>query len=194
MPECFKVSFGKKVAVIIDCFEVFIERPSNLLARAATWSNYKHHNTLKVLLGTTPQGVVSFVSDCWGRRVSDKHLTENSGLIQKFLPGDVVLADRGFDIAESVGTVQARLHIPAFTKGKTQLSALEVEETRSIANVRIHVERVIGCVKQKYPMLQSTIPITFLLTRKGEDTPLADHIRRVCCALTNVCNSVVPFE
>ena len=25
MPECFKVSFGKKVAVIIDCFEVFIE-------------------------------------------------------------------------------------------------------------------------------------------------------------------------
>ena len=25
MPQCFKVSFGKKVAVIIDCFEVFIE-------------------------------------------------------------------------------------------------------------------------------------------------------------------------
>ena len=194
MPECFKVSFGKKVAVIIDCFKVFIERPSNLLARAATWSNYKHHNTLKVLLGTTPQGVVSFVSDCWGGRVSDKHLTENSGLLQKLLPGDVVLANRGFDIAESVGTVQAILHIPAFTKGKTQLSALEVEETKSIANVRIHVERVIGCVKQKYPILQSTIPITFLLTRKGEDTPLADHIVRVCCALTNVCNSVVPFE
>ena len=126
--------------------------------------------------------------------MSDKHLTENSGLLQKLLPGDVVLADRGFDIAESVGTVQARLHIPAFTKGKTKLSALKVEETRSIANVRIHVERVIGCVKQKYPILQSTIPITFLLTRKGEGTPLADHIVHVCCALTNVCNSVVPFE
>ena len=27
MPECFKVSFGTKVAIIIDCFEVFIERP-----------------------------------------------------------------------------------------------------------------------------------------------------------------------
>ena len=67
--------------------------------------------------------------------MSDKHLTENSGLLQKLLPGDVVLADRGFDIAESVGTVQARLHIPAFTKGKTQLSAVEVKETRSIANI-----------------------------------------------------------
>lgn len=87
---------------------------------------------------------------------------------------------------ESVGTVQAKLHIPAFTKGKSQLSALEVEETRSIANVRIHVERVIGCVKQKFPILQSTIPITFLSSRKGEDTPLIDRIVRVCSALNNM--------
>ena len=66
MLECFKASFGSSVAVIIDCFEVFTERPSNLLARAATWSNYKHHNTFKVLLGITPQGTISFVSECWG--------------------------------------------------------------------------------------------------------------------------------
>ena len=98
MPECFQVSFGRKVAVIIDCFEIFIERPSNLLARAATWSNYKHHNTAKVLLGITPQGVVSFVSNCWGGQVSDKHLTENSGLLHKLLSGDVVLADRGLTL------------------------------------------------------------------------------------------------
>jgi len=194
MPECFKEAFGSKVAVIIDCFEIFIERPSNLLARAATWSNYKHHNTCKVLIGITPQGTISFVSVCWGGRVSDKLLTENSGLLQKLLPGDIVLADRGFDIAESVGTTQARLHIPAFTKGKNQLTAAEVEETRSIANVRIHVERVIGCVRQKFTILESTIPITFLIRRKGEDVPLIDHIVRVCCALTNVCDSVVPFE
>ena len=30
MPQSFQKSFGKKVAVIIDCFEIFIERPSNL--------------------------------------------------------------------------------------------------------------------------------------------------------------------
>jgi len=41
----------------------FVERPSNLQARAMTWSNYKHHNTIKVLLGITPQEVVSFVSE-----------------------------------------------------------------------------------------------------------------------------------
>ena len=45
MPLDFK-KFGTCV-VVIDCFEVFLERPSTVLARAQTWSNYKHHNTCK---------------------------------------------------------------------------------------------------------------------------------------------------
>ena len=59
----FSRSFWKKVAIIIDCFEIFLDRPSNLQARASTWLNYKHHNTVKVLIGIAPQGVVSFVSN-----------------------------------------------------------------------------------------------------------------------------------
>ena len=59
MPMCFQESFGKKVAVIIDCFEIFLNRPSNLQARAYTWSNYKHKNTCKVLIGIVPQGTVA---------------------------------------------------------------------------------------------------------------------------------------
>ena len=108
--------------------------------------------------------------------------------MKKLLPRDVVLADLGFDIAESLGVMQANLHIPAFTKGKPQLSAIEVEETRRITNVRIHVERVIGLVHQKYPILQGTLPIHFLTKQPGEDIPLIDRIIRVCCALVNVCD------
>ena len=55
MPQCFVDSFGLKTSVIIDCFEIFIDRPSNLFARAQTFSNYKHHNTVKVLIGITPR-------------------------------------------------------------------------------------------------------------------------------------------
>ena len=47
MPMEFRKYFGVKVSIIIDCFDIFIDRPSNLLARAETWSNYKHHNTVK---------------------------------------------------------------------------------------------------------------------------------------------------
>ena len=134
MPECFRASFETKVAVIIDYFEVFIEGPSNLEARASTWSSYKHHNTVKVLLGISPQGVVTFVSEPW----SATNILQNS--VENWIPGDVVLANQGFDITESVGMMQAKLHIPAFTKGKDQLSTIKIDETRTIANVRIHVE------------------------------------------------------
>ncbi|CAH3164799.1 unnamed protein product, partial [Pocillopora meandrina] len=84
--------------VIIDCFEIFLDRPLNPLARAQTFSSYKHHNTVKYLIGIIPQGTVSFISEGWGGRVSDKHLTENSGLLDHLTPGDVIVADRGFDI------------------------------------------------------------------------------------------------
>ena len=183
-----------KCTVIIDCFEVFIERPSNLLARAQTYSSYKHHNTAKYLIGVTPQGTVCFISSGWGGRASDKHVTESSRLLSFLLPGDTILADRGFDIADSVGLCMATIKMPAFTKGKAQLRGIEVEQTRRIANVRIHVERVIGNLRQKYSLLQETQPIHFLIAPTDGEPPLLDKITTVCCALVNMSNSVVPFD
>ncbi len=104
MPEMFKNDFRRCIC-IIDCFEVFCERPSDLMARAQTYSNYKHHNTIKFLIATSPQGAISFISRGWGGRVSDKHLTENCGLLTHLQPGDQVLADRGFTVEESVGSL-----------------------------------------------------------------------------------------
>uniref|UniRef100_A0A8C5EQN9 THAP-type domain-containing protein n=1 Tax=Gouania willdenowi TaxID=441366 RepID=A0A8C5EQN9_GOUWI len=100
MPHQFVESFGNNVAAIEDCFEVFIEKPSNVLARAQTFSQYKHAYTMKYLIVITPQGVISFISNGWGGRTSDKHITEQSGFLNKLLPGDIVLADRGFNIRE----------------------------------------------------------------------------------------------
>ena len=198
MPQCFKYSFGNKNTVIIDCFEVFINRPSNLLARAQTWSSYKHHNTVKVLIGITPQGTISYVSQAWGGRTSDKYLTENCGILNKLLPGDLVLADRGFTIAESVMFQQAQLAIPAFTKGKDQLDPVDVEKTRGIANVRIHVERVIGLLRRKYSILSGILPIDFLISNPGgsqeEATPVIDRIINVSAALVNLCPGIVPLD
>lgn len=64
------------------------------------------------------------------------------------------MADHGFDIKDSCGLYCARLKNPSFTRGKPQLSPVEIETKRSIANVRIHVERVIGSVRQKYTILR----------------------------------------
>ena len=194
MPMCFQYSFGNRVSIIIDCFEIYIDRPSNLLARAQTFSNYKHHNTVKVLIGITPQGSICFVSRAWGGRASDKFVTENSGLLDQLQPDDLVLADRGFTIHESVALHQAQLTVPAFTRGKAQLDPVDVEQTRGIANVRIHVERVIGQLRQKYTILQTTMPIHFLMSTVESPDPVVDKMIRVCSALTNLCPSVVPFD
>ena len=193
MPVCFQYSFGKKVTVIIDCFEVFIEKPSNLLARAQTFSNYKHHNTIKILIGITPQGSISFVSESWGGRTSDKFLTENCGFLDTLVPGDVVMADRGFTVAESVGMRQARLVIPAFTKGKSQLGPVDVEKTRGIANVRIHVDRVIGLLRRKYTILEGTLPTDFLVSSQNAP-PVIDRFIRVCAVLVNLCPPILPYD
>ena len=72
------------------------------------------------------------------------------------------MADRAFTVAESVGMRQARPVIPAFTKGKSQLDPVDVEKNGGTANVRIHVERVIGLLRRKY-----TIPRKDIGDREG---------------------------
>ena len=74
------------------------------------------------------------------------------------------MADRGFNIAETLGTFGAKLEISSFTKGQSQLRPEKDEDTRTIANVRIHVERVMGNLRKKYSILSGTIPIDFLIT------------------------------
>ena len=149
---------------------------------------------MKYLINITTQGSISFISNGWGGRTSGKHLTINSKFCKKLLPGDIVLADRGFDIDEVVAMEGAKLKIPAFTRGKKQLSGQEIETTRHIANVRIHVERVIGLLRQKYTMLQSVVPISLLISKTNLESPMLDKIVVVASALTNLCPSVVPFD
>ena len=186
LPRAFKRSFPRCVAVI-DCFEVAMERPSDFGARASSWSNYKQKNTCKYLVAITPQGSISFVSKGWGGRASDKLISEESGLLENLIPGDQVLADRGFTIQEAVGLYCAQVIIPDFTRGKKQLAGTSVERSRKIANVRIHVERVIGLLRQKYTILNGVLPVSLF----GGAPDKVDKIVVVCSALCNMCSSLV---
>ena len=71
------------------------------------------------------------------------------GILDLLHPGDITLADWGFNVQEAVGLYCAEVKFPPFTKEKKQLSMLEVDTARQLSRVRIHVERVIGLLRQK---------------------------------------------
>ena len=73
------------------------------------------------MIAITPAGAVSFFSRGWGGRVSDK-ITMHSGFLKFLQHGDLILADRGFNIAETLATHDVILKTPHFTKAKSQMS------------------------------------------------------------------------
>ena len=60
LPSIFQDRFCQ-VRCIIDCCEIFIEKPLSFTARVLTCSNYKKHNTVKVLIVISPTGSIAYV-------------------------------------------------------------------------------------------------------------------------------------
>ena len=174
MPKCFIEKY-ESTRVILDCTELFIEMPTSFRSQSATFSNYKHKNTAKGLIGIAPNGAITFVSDLYCGRFSDKQITKDCGIYNLLEPGDSVMADRGFDIADDLPE-NVSLNIPPFLNGKAQLSLEDENETRKIAAVRIHVERAIQRIKN-YHILQTPFKLSM--------APEINKTWMVCCYLAN---------
>ena len=154
-----------------------MDRPKSLVNQACTWSDYKHHNTLKFLVGISPSGYISFLSDCYGGRASDKFITKDSGFYDLLERDDEIMADRGFQIQEELMLRFCKLVVPPGARLKSQMTSFECKNTKKIANLRIHVERAINRIKF-YRILKGILPVTMLQH--------ADDIVRSCAALCNL--------
>ena len=175
MPESFKKDYPN-TRIIIDATEFPIERPSSLLTQACTFSPYKNTNTIKVLIGVTPSGAISFVSEAYEGSISDRKLVEVSGLLEKLEPGDEIMADKGFTIQDLLIPYGVRLNMPPFLSANSQMAASDVFLTKKIARLRVHVETAIGRVKE-FRILRDEIPTSAW--------DCANHLIYVCCMLCN---------
>ena len=160
MPQTFKDSFPK-TRVIIDCTEFYCEAPTSLELKGNMYSDYKGRETYKALVGITPAGSVSFVSQFYYGSLSDREIVERSGLLnpRMFDDGDEIMADKGFNIRDLTDKIGVRLNLPIFLGSRDQFEANETVINQKIASNRIHVERFINKVK-KFRLLDRTIPLS----------------------------------
>ena len=179
LPKRFKRF--ENVRIIIDCLELFIQKPNIPSSQKITWSSYKHWNTAKLLVGITPTGVISFIPPLWTGSISDKEIVKQSGLVNLLEEGDAVMADKGFLIRDILAFKKVKLVSPAYCRGP-RLTAKGTTHTGHVASLRTHVERNILKLKQ-FRILSGVIPLLL--------KPVLDRIVFVCAALTNLCKRSV---
>lgn len=182
MPTSFRTKYPN-TRVIIDCTEIRTETPTSLQLKSAMYSDYKSHMTLKSLVGISPAGVVTFVSDLYAGSVSDKQITKRSGLVDLCEEGDAIMADKGFIISDLTTPRGIELTIPPFKSKKKQFTRREVTQTKDIANLRIHVEREMERIKN-FKILQGVMPISM--------ASQSSKIWKLCTRLTNLQPPLVP--
>ena len=172
MPWAFKLVF-RDVQVIVDCTEIFVEKPSDFGTQSATYSTCKGTNTFKWLLGISPCGTTTFISEVYEGKISDNDITRESGLVERTEPGQALMADRGFTMRDYLGI---RLIAPYFVKNGRYLPLNELTESVAIARVRIHVERCMARIKQ-WHVLKNRVPLSLAF--------MVNRIAFVCAFLTN---------
>ena len=70
------------------------------------------------------------------------------------------MANLRLNICEDNSLHGVNLNLLSFTCGVSQLSQMEVEFSQRFAKIRIHVERVISLLKNKYTILQGIFAIS----------------------------------
>ena len=89
LPEIFKTVYPS-ARCIIDCTEIFYQKPSSLFCQSSFYSSYKHHVTYKGLLGTVLCGEISFISEFCKGSVSGKDIYRERGILRKIFRRTVI--------------------------------------------------------------------------------------------------------
>ncbi|CAN7948855.1 unnamed protein product [Ixodes hexagonus] len=162
--EAMPLAFVEKypsTRVLLDATEIRFEVPSSFVTQSSVFSHYKSTHTLKGLIGVSPDGLVTFVSELFTGCTSDRECVVRSGFLElEFAVGDSIMADKGFRIDNLTEEIGVDLNIPPFLRSD-QFTAKETLETQDIAALRIHVERRIQRIKC-FHLFDRPIPISLV--------------------------------
>ena len=181
MPADFKEKYPS-TRVIIDCTEIRCQMPKSLCFNSELFSSCKNHTTLKVLVGISPGGAITFISQLYTGHISSTEIVMPSGFLNlPFARGDSVMADKGFTVQDLL-PLGVCLNIPPFLGSKGQITPEEVVQTQQIASLRIHVERAINKIKN-FHIWDSVVPFTLF--------SVVNQMWCVCAFLCNFQNCII---
>ncbi|XP_075553280.1 uncharacterized protein LOC142585991 isoform X1 [Dermacentor variabilis] len=181
MPSHFKQY--PRVRGVVDCTEIPVERSRCVKCQLLTYSQYKSTYTVKFLICVSPAGTITFISEAFGGRASDKAITAECAILEKFESfTDDIMVDRGFFIddlctARAIGVIR-----PPFAKKDCQFDRNDALRTADIARAWVHVERAIQRVKI-FKLFNSTL--------SWEMLPYINELFTVACGLTNLCAPIL---
>ena len=175
LPDSFKNC--PRTRCIIGCTEYLVEKPVRSMTHMQTWVKHKHSNTFKQLVGISPNGAFTFLSNLYIGSTSDLNIFKKCNFLDKVEEGDDIMADQGFNISHLLSEKQATLNIPTLAHGQNlSQSRKAVNRSKKIARVRI-VERAIRRLKT-FKILSGVIPRSLLGTM--------DELVTICAVLCNL--------
>ena len=103
--------------------------PSSLLLNSEFFSAYENHTTLKGLVGISPSGAITFISQLYTGSISDREIVERSGILDLPFKGDSVMADKGFTVSDIL-PLGVSLNIQPFLGAAAQMPPEDVVKTQ----------------------------------------------------------------
>ena len=134
----------------------------------------------------TPAGLITFFSESFGGRSSDKSIFSYSGILQRLeSTRDAVMVDRGFIADDECMQREIKLIRPPFMKNREQLTNQEALKNREIASAGIHIERMNQRIKQ-FNILNNKFPWHMINN--------IDDIFIIFCGLANLDTPILAYE
>lgn len=181
LPKCFECF--ENVRVVIDCTEIPIQKAKCLCCRIRFYSQYKSNTTVKFMTGVSPGGIITFISEPYGGRASDKIIFEKSNLILKLKSSsDAIMVDKGFLIDDICERFKIELIRPPFLQHQKQLTTEQALVNSKIAAARVHIERVNQRIK------------VFKILSNKLHWSLVDKVKEIfiiACGITNLSQPIL---
>ena len=108
---------------------------------------------------------------------TDRYITEDTNIASKFTPGFIAMFDKGFNVQDLFLYNQVKCVLPPFVRSKRQFTRSEVYYGKRVARARIHIERVMGRLKE-FRLLGNKLPITMI--------DMCDNIWIIAAAIVNL--------